>query len=219
MRKRSQLSEVHYQIIRKYGLEPEKLKNCIVCSYDFGDLVVKEDREIDYLFLIIEGRAKVGVAAPNGKNLIICFYISDGLIGEVEYYSNTNIGCTTVTALGKLDCVAIPAAENRSYLNNNLEFSRIAATALADKLARQTINVVENTLYSAKTRLCRYILDVSVNNYFRDIMMDVAYSVGVSYRHLYRMMSQLCDEGIIEKDVVGYHICKLDKLKEIGKHY
>lgn len=168
--------------------------------------------------MIIEGRAKVGVAAPNGKNLIICFYISDGLIGEVEYYSNTNIGCTTVTALGKLACVAIPVSENRSYLDNNLDFSRIAAIALADKLAKQTINAVENTLYSAKTRLCRYILEVSVNNYFRDIMTDVAYSVGVSYRHLYRMMSQLCDEGIMEKDAAGYHICKLDKLKELGKH-
>lgn len=149
---------------------------------------------------------------------VICFYISDGLIGEAEYYSNTNIGCTTVTAFGKLSCVAIPVAENRAYLNNNLEFSRIAAATLADKLVKQTINAVENTLYSAKTRLCRYILDVSVNNYFRDIMMDVAYSVGVSYRHLYRMMSQLCDEGIMEKDVVGYHICKLDKLKELEKH-
>ena len=72
---------------------------------------------------------------------------------------------------------------------------------------------METTLYSAEARLCRYILAASQGEYFRDIMMDVAYSIGTSYRHLYRMMGKLCQENILEKAGRGYRILNMDELK------
>ena len=71
-----------------------------------------------------------------------------------------------------------------------------------------------NTFYPAEIRLCRYILDAADKLWFRDIMTDVACSVGVSYRHLYRMMGTLCREGILDKTASGYRICKPDVLAE-----
>lgn len=98
------------------------------------------------------------------------------------------------------------------YLDSNLAFTRIAAAALADKLLQRSGNVVENTLYTAQTRLCRYIFDTASGDHFRDVMTNVTYSIDISYRHLYRMMGQLCRENILEKDTSGYRICDLEKL-------
>ena len=79
---------------------------------------------------------------------------------------------------------------------------------------RSTEQTVENTLYTAEIRLCRYILAASDNSLVRDIMTDVSYSVGISYRHLYRMMSVLCNDGVLEKTNQGYQICDMEQLKK-----
>ncbi|MDO5424842.1 MAG: cyclic nucleotide-binding domain-containing protein [Eubacteriales bacterium] len=187
-------------------------ENCSVRTYAFGERVIAEGLPSERLLLVAGGRAKVGVDAPNGKSVILCFYISEGLMGEAELFSGTDVGSTSVTALENFRCIAVPLRENRKYLEENLTFVRIAAQELAKKLVQSTERVVENTLYGAEARLCRYILGASEKGAFRDVMTDVACSVGVSYRHLYRMMEGLCKEGILEKTGAGYRICDRERL-------
>lgn len=157
--------------LRNYGMDFEKLTNCAARTYGFGEQIVSEGLPNDFLFLVTGGRAKVGVSAPNGKSIILCFYISEGLMGEAEYFSGSKVGCTTVTALENLRCILIPIHENKAYLDSNLDFTRVAAAALAGKLLQRANNVIENTLYTAEMRLCRYILDASDGDRFRDVMM------------------------------------------------
>ena len=217
MKNSESLTKQDKAVLQSYGMEFEKLTNCKVHTYGFGERVVSEGFPNEFLFLVTGGRAKVGVSTPNGKNIILCFYISTGLMGEAEYFSGSETGCTTVTVLENLRCILIPIRENKTYLDSNLAFTRVAAAALAGKLLQRANNVIENTLYTAEMRLCRYILDASEGNRFRDVMTDVAYSVGISYRHLYRVIGALCRDGILKKDQTGYRICDREKLQERGR--
>lgn len=217
MKEAFRLTETARHVLRQYGLEPDKLTNCSVRTYHFGEHIITEGIPNEYLFLVTAGRAKVGVSAPNGKNIILCFYISKGLMGEAELYARMATGSTTITVLETLTCIAIPVPVNRAYLDSNLAFTRMAAAALADKLLQRAGNVVENTLYTAQTRLCRYILGAAVGGRIRDVMTDMACSIGISYRHLYRMMGRLCREGILEKGTSGYRICEWEKLQELSQ--
>lgn len=191
------LKEMDRIVMKRYGIEPGKLTGCSVCTYSFGEKVISEGEKSGKLFIITQGKAKVGITAPNGKDLVLCFYLSDGLVGELEMFCKTETNTTSVTAMGTLHCISIPIACNFEYLDNNLPFVKAAASELAKKLLRSSNNVVENTLYTAEIRLCQYILATSDNGYFRDIMTDVAYSIGTSYRHLFHMMGVLCKEGIL----------------------
>lgn len=219
MKETFELTKMEAAVIRRYGLSPEKLCGCSLRSYAFGEIILSEGLQNDYLFLVVSGTAKVGAAAPNGKNLILYFYISDGLIGEAELFSDAPVVSTSVIALENFRCIAAPAEPNREYLTSNPVFTRNAAAELARKLIRCTDRVVEATLYSSEVRLCRYILAASQGPYFRDIMTDVAYSVGISYRHLYRTIGTLCRDGILEKTDAGYRICDLKELnRRAGQH-
>lgn len=200
------LTESDRNVMRQYGLAPEKLNGCLICIYSFGEKIVSEGEASGRLFIVTQGKAKVGVTAPNGKDLILCFYFSDGLMGELEMFLGAESDAASVTAAGILRCISIPIASNYEYLDSNLAFTKIAASELAKKLRCSANSVVESTLYPADIRLCRYILAASDGGYFRDIMTDVAYSVGTSYRHLYRVMGTLCEEGILEKTDAGYKI-------------
>lgn len=213
------LEEMDRMVMKRYGIEPEKLTGCSVCTYSFGEKVISEGEKSGKLFIVTKGKAKVGITAPNGKDLVLCFYLSDGLVGELEMFCKTETDTTSVTAMGTLHCISIPIACNFEYLDNNLPFVKTAASELAKKLLRSSNNVVENTLYTAEIRLCQYILATSDNGYFRDIMTDVAYSIGTSYRHLFRMMSVLCKEWILKKTDTGYKIMNVDWLEKRAQQF
>lgn len=78
------------------------------------------------------------------------------------------------------------------------------------------MRVMKNTPGSFRTRIRSYILGAEERGIFRDIMTDTAASVGTNYRHLYRMMGELCSEGILEKRPTGYRILDYRRLKELG---
>lgn len=203
-------------LLLQYGLELQKLSGCSRRSYAFGERIVSEGMPIEFLYIVKSGRAKVCVSAPNGKNAILCFYISNGLMGDVEFFSGTACASTTVLVLEPMECIAIPITVNRKYLTRSSAFNHFAARQLAEKLLQRGNSVMESTLYTAENRLCRYILAASNGIYFRDVMTDVAYSIGVSYRHLYRMMGTLCQDGVLEKNSSGYRISNLEELKRRG---
>lgn len=213
MKESFRLTTDDQHILQQYGISCNHLINCSTRTYTFGEIIISEGKENGYLFLVTHGKAKVGKLAPNGKNLILCFYVSDGLMGELELFTDQAAGSTTVTALDSFRCIAIPLSCNYSYLTGNLAFTRIAASDLARKLMRSSTNVLESSLYTAEIRLCRYIINAEEHGCFHDVMTDVAYSVGISYRHLYRMMGVLCQRGILKKTDSGYQILSMKKLR------
>lgn len=215
MRESMTLGSAEREVLRRYGLDDARLRGCTVRQYDFGEKIISETEAARYLYFVLGGKAKVGRAAPNGRDLILCFYVSEGMMGEMEYFSAAERGCSTVTVVSALRCVAVPLEGNRAYLDENARFARLAAQELAGKLLQSSCCAVENTLFSARTRLCRYIAAAAERGFFRDVMTDVACSVGVSYRHLYRMLGALCEEGILAKGETGYRILDAEGLRRL----
>lgn len=199
-------------LLRQYGLGPAQLTCCTVRTYRFGEALISEGVDSAFLFLITDGRAKVCHAVPNGKSLILNFYVSNGLIGEAEFFSDCTLGDSTVTALDRFRCIAIPIAPNRAALEQNLAFTRCAAYALGEKLQKAGRIAAKNALCSADVRLCCYIRGAAIDGRFCDVMQDVASSIGVSYRHLYRMLASLCADGILQKTSSGYRILNAEAL-------
>lgn len=206
------LNDQDKEILRQYGIEYEKLFNCSIRRYNFSERIITEGIKCDKIFIVTDGKAKVGSMTPNGKNLILCFYMSSGIMGDMEMMANSDLGASTVTALENFRCICIPIEENKQYLMNNNDFLIKVSVELALKLQSDIEKTIVHTLYSAETRLCRYIIEASNDGWFRDIMTDVAYSIGTSYRHLYRMMKKLCDDNLLEKTETGYRIIDIDEL-------
>lgn len=212
MKEHFNLTPQNAALLHRYGLDAGRLRGCSVREYSFGERIVTVGLPLAHLFVVTAGKAKVGITAPNGRNLIMCFYVSDGLIGEAEFFAGADTGNTTVVALGDFHCIAVPVAQNSDCLNRSLEFARSAAAELSKKLANSD-TVAAAALYPAEVRLCRYILGAADGGAFRDIMTDVACSVGISYRHLYRTLGHLCADGILKKSPSGYHIENFEALR------
>lgn len=210
--KRYPLKKEHAACLAEYGLQNIPLDAC--CRYRFaaGEEVLREGQTISWLAIIIDGNAKVCRTAPNGKSLILCYYVACGLIGEVELMSRQVRAACSVKAVTEFECIAVNYQSCLAELKTNLVFLNRLGTELARKLTASSDNFASNALCTGEQRLCTYIIQNSHCGLFRDTLTDVSCSVGMSYRHMFRLLGQLCEEGVLEKRESGYRILDHDEL-------
>lgn len=174
--------------------------------------MLREGQPIGWLAIVVSGSAKVCRTAPNGKSLILCYYISGGLIGEIELLTRQGNATCSVKAVTDFVCIAVNCQDCLAELKTNVIFLNKLGMELAKKLTASSDNFTSNALCTGEQRLCAYILQNSHGGLFCDTLTDVSCSVGMSYRHMFRLLGQLCEEGILKKRESGYYISNQEEL-------
>lgn len=210
--KKISMNKQHVSKLAKYGLSNIPLSVLEVVRFEAGEYIQREEQPIDKVVFVIRGKAKICKTTPDGKNLIVCYYISDGLIGDIELMTRQKLATASVIAISDFECIRISNSYLLKELQRNLYFSNKIGTILAENLRDASLDLVAKALHSGEQRLCLYILQNSYQAIFRDVLTDVASSVGISYRHLHRLLNQLCSEKILEKRESGYHILDQERL-------
>lgn len=191
--------------LAEYGLDLSALTGCEARFYEAGETIIQVGRYIDNMLLITEGRAKVCRYAANGRSLVLC-YASSELMENLEVLCGIKNATTSVAAMTDLVCVAIPWRANEAYLRGNLAFLNGLCRSLADKLLCTSSHISSASLRSCEGRLCAYLLEFSYKGVFSELLTEAASYVGMSYRHMLRILNRLCREGLLEKGPAGYRI-------------
>lgn len=213
------LTEGDWEKVLQYGFQEEFAKECECVLYQAGEKMIEEEGAIDKLFVMLDGLAKVCMSTPNGKNLILCYYVSQGLLGDMEYLQNVEEVEATVVAISEVKCLVIPYTLLRKYQKRNVKFFEKLAEEMAEKLMKSTENYVLSAVCMGEERLCHYILKNSHQRIFSDILTDVSCSIGMSYRHMFRLIGSLCEEKILEKRQNGYYILKPEELEKRAAYH
>lgn len=198
----------------KYDLDVEELVNCRVHTYEAGECILQQGLAVDALFVILEGTARVCISAENGRSLILCSYVSSGILGDIELMLDEKTAATTVIAVSEFSCIAIPVSRNREALKSNIRFINHIGRELSLKLLSRSDAHMASALLSSEERLCSYILATEHNGVFREYLTDAAQSIGVSYRHVFRIIRRLCEAGILEKTGTGLRILDRGQLQK-----
>lgn len=207
------LNPAGIRALNAYGLNPELLSGCRLHRYFSGETIFRQGCALETLLFVIRGTAKVCLNARNGRNLILCYYASEGMLGDVEFATGESAATTTVIAITDFLCAAVPLLENAELLKGNLAFMNRVAEGLSRKLLRSCDAHVASALYTSEQRICSYILMARQNGWFREYLTDAAQTVGVSYRHVLRIMNALCEAGILGKTDSGYKIENMEALQ------
>ena len=191
--------------LAEYGLDLSALTGCEARSYEVGETLIHVGGYIDNMLLITEGRAKVCRYAANGRSVVLS-YASSGLMENLEVLCGMENATASVVAMTDLVCLAIPWRRNEAYLRKNPAFLDALCRELADKLLHADSHVSSTALRSCEGRLCAYLLEFSYKGLFRELLTETASYVGMSYRHMLRILNQLCKEGLLEKGASGYRL-------------
>jgi len=195
--------------LHRYGLNGAEFPLVRHLSYAPGEYLSREGEALRHLYFVVSGKAKVLLSLSDGKQLLLAYFISRGIIGDIELMTDEqarNPTLATLQAVTRFECIALPIEEYRTILKNNIAFVNYVGKELAEKLIGRAINGAITTLQPLETRLCAYIFQTAKNGEFSETLTEVAVMVGASYRHLLRSLNQLCESGILIKKGRAYRI-------------
>ena len=191
--------------------------------FNKSEYICKTDEKLEYLFFFVEGRAKVYSTLCNGKSLLLCFYKSFKVLGDVEfmYYETAN---SNVQIIEDTYCIGLSFENLRKIALDDSKFLRYICDSLGEKLIRLSKYSSINLLYPLENRLASYILadtsdtlkDAKSLIVFEGNLTEVAELLGTSYRHLLRTLNNLCAQRLIRKNLQTYEILDLGKLKKLA---
>lgn len=202
------LSKQHLDMLKDYGLAEIDPSHIQLITFKKGELLCEQENAIQHILIIISGKVKVYTMTPDGKTLLFCFNGRGTMVGEVELMIG-GAATSTLCAVQTVECLSLPFDVYGDELRNNPRFLYKASCAMAEIIARSTKNDSLNILYPLEERLKSYILMSSDDDWFDENLMETAQFLGVSYRHLLRMINKFCEWGYLRKEVKGYRM--LDK--------
>ena len=200
--------------LAEYGLDWIDPTAAVLLRYDRCEWMLHAEQEISYLYIMLSGKAKVCMSDESGRNLLLCYYISEGIMGDIELLMGRREAISSVQAVSPVVCIGLPLAVYAPMLLSHLPFVLRAAKGLAIKLHDSVSSTTEIILRPFEARLCEYLLQTAQNGVFAERLIDVAEQLGVSYRHLLRSLKALCEEGLVEKRADGYHLLNESNLRK-----
>lgn len=193
----------------------EVLPQAIICKFSSNEYIVRFDEDIQYLFFLLDGRAKIYIVHENGKRALIQFLKKNDFIGDLSLIEAEK-NLKDVVAINECTCLAIPLASSREHLLNDKLFLYNLSRYLGDKLLKRTDHYTAMQDYEFKNRLARYILQIENDGFFQEKHTETAEYVGVSYRHLLYTLNQFHEEGLLEKRGRKYFIINKEKLERLS---
>ncbi|MFJ8264028.1 transcriptional regulator YeiL [Rummeliibacillus sp. NPDC094406] len=187
-----------------------------VREYQRDEWIIQEGTRPDFLFYVIEGKAKIYVTHQNGKVSLINMIKVNDYIGEMELL-NEEYYTKGIQASTKTICFALPfhcyrekLLEDVTFLRELTKFLSVKATHMAEKYSQSLAFPLEN-------RLADFILQTSDEEIYKEKHVTVCDYLGVSYRHLLYVLAQFCDEGYLQKEGRHYRIKQYSSLNELAE--
>lgn len=174
-----------------------------VFEFEKGEFIFQEQSFSDYLYYMVEGKAKLYITHKNGKVSLIDFLSSPTFMGEMELLNEERYskGIQTVT---KTICFAVPVREVKDKLLGDPVFLKMLCLFLSQKATAMTAKYTQNQAYPFENRLASFILLSSDQDFYKEKHVEVCEYLGVSYRHLLFVLAQFCEAGYLVKQNRGF---------------
>ncbi|WP_299848033.1 transcriptional regulator YeiL [uncultured Metabacillus sp.] len=187
-----------------------------VHEYKRDEWIIQEGMRPDFLFYVIEGKAKIYVTHQNGKVSLLNFINANDFIGEMELlnevYYTKGIQSSTKTV-----CFALPFHHFRTKMLEDVTFLRELTKFLSIKATQMAAKYSQSLAFPLENRLADFILQTADEEVYKEKHVTVCDFLGVSYRHLLHVLAQFCENGYLKKEGRHYCIQQYNRLEELAE--
>ncbi|MDC2865279.1 transcriptional regulator YeiL [Bacillus sp. BP-3] len=187
-----------------------------VHEYQRDEWIIQEGMRTDFLFYVIEGKAKIYVTHQNGKVSLINFINTNEYIGEMELFNEVYY-TKGIQASMKTICFALPIHRCRTQLMEDAKFLRELTKFLSIKATLMAAKYSQSLAFPLENRLADFILQTAYEGVYKEKHVTVCDYLGVSYRHLLHVLTQFCDKGYLQKEGRHYRIQQHNPLYELAE--
>ncbi len=201
-------------------LDSDILKHAQLHFYRRDEYVLAAESELEYYYLLVDGKIRISYPFENGKSMYLKFYKDFNSIGDIELLKNIPILCNIDTAQDTY-LIGIPTEIIRNKYLNNISLLHHLINSLGEKLYATINNSSYNFVYPLINRLSSYLVEyISDKNYIvlNSSLKDLAQFLGTTYRHLNRTIIELEGEKIIKWEDKKIVILDEDRLRGLSKN-
>ena len=206
----------HINKLKTLGIILDDYSELELIKYKKSETIIREGFPMEHLLFVQSGKAKVFASADNGRDLLLGYYVEDGIIGDLELMMGEYVASTTMVALTEFVCIALPYKKWSALLKTNVIFLNLIGRELAAKLIESSNKGVVTILHDGEKRLCTYLLQVTPNDVLEEPLTNAASSIGLSYRQVLRIIKSLCEANILRKVGKYYRVIDRKALKNRG---
>jgi len=186
-------------------------------TFPRGERIYREGEELTHFYFLVEGRIKVYSTHYNGKVTIVEFGMPFDIIGDLEF---TKVRSTSlnVAAVSDVACVGFPIRPYQDGLLTDAHFLLNLVQTISRRMMVNTVYFSKNLAYPVDQRLALYIQITRHGNVFSERLTELSDFLGVSYRHVQRVLSSLCKQGILKREGNGYRILNSSYFENAADH-
>lgn len=146
------------------ALEPEAAAALLASMQEHhlqrGEVIFAEGEAGDRLFVILEGKVKLGQTAVDGRESLIAVLGPGGMFGELSLFDP---GPRTSTATALTDChvASMARAALRPWLTGRPEVAEALLQALAQRIRRTNETLADLVFYDVPGRVAKALIDLS----------------------------------------------------------
>nr|WP_204335825.1 Crp/Fnr family transcriptional regulator [Bacillus mobilis] len=193
--------------------------------FEKGELLCNIDDKMDRLYFVVKGKVKVYTITPEGKKLILRFINPLAVVGDIEFIQNSK-AYNAVEACSEVVAISISHTVIKNKFLQNPKLMKFLLDNIANTLKISTRFTALNLLYPVEVRVASYLLSISTdsngNMYKEDLdatsVSSIADFIGVSYRHVIRVLQKFYKEKLIEKKNGIIVIKDFFRMKEVAKN-
>lgn len=175
-----------------------------------SEKLIGQGDEADTLYYLVKGRCRISSIDQEGKTFILNIINAPNLVGEIELI--TEDVSFSVETIDSCILIALPYAHYRDLLLKDSTFLLRLCELLTEKEREHALKLAQVSSFPLENRLAAFILENSFDDRISLKKTIIAQSLGVSYRHLEKVMKDFVEEGILKKDRFIYTIVKKSAL-------
>jgi CRP-like cAMP-binding protein len=175
-------------------------------NFEQGELICSQGEAAEHLYVLVKGKLKIYTSSTEGKTLILSFKTPIEVIGDLEYVQEIDF-INTVEAVSSVSMIGVHHRWLKKYGSDYAPLLKFLLEIITKKFHTKSLSMSFNLMYSVDVRLASYLLSVSFaesdslfKNQISISIKDAANLIGTSYRHLNRVITQFCNEGLIERN-------------------
>ncbi|MED1954013.1 cyclic nucleotide-binding domain-containing protein [Brevibacillus centrosporus] len=182
-----------------------------------GDILCAKGDRLTHMYFLLTGKIKIYTTSPNGRSLLLRFNNPLAIIGDIEFFTPCEVRNTVEFVYPSLLVAISYKTLQERYLNHPL-FLQFILQKISHKLYTSSNSTSLNLLYPVENRFASYLLSTlsDESELHTGKLTEIADLLGTSYRHLNRVIRDLCAAHIIERKKGSLLIIDRDKIKQLA---
>ncbi len=167
--------------------------------YDPGEKLMVAGEPLRSFMILVEGTTRICAVSEEGKQVLVAEAVPPQMLGDIEFMDNEKT-LHSVFAKDRVKTITISARALEEKFADSLNFYRFICANLMRKLYETSGAYSGSLLYDAKTRLINYLLSQGRDGEEFAFPVEItAELLGITSRHLSRLITELCELGAIER--------------------